>query len=66
MIQPALRPITSSTNTWVEVRYIDATSRPASRIDVATYLATEPKPGQLSVSGRSLSMVFGMPMQTTG
>ena len=38
---------------------MDATSKPASRIDTATYLATEPKPGQQSVIGKSLSTVFG-------
>ena len=59
VIQPAWRPITSSTNTLVDVLAIDATSNAASRIDVATYFATEPKPGQLSVIGRSLSTVFG-------
>ena len=52
-------PITSSTKTFVDVLAIDATSNAASRIDVATYLATEPKPGQLSVTARSLSTVFG-------
>ena len=36
-----------------------ATSRVASRVDTAMYFATEPKPGQLSVIGRSLSTVFG-------
>ena len=35
----------------VEVLAIEATSNAASRIDVATYFATEPKPGQVSVSG---------------
>ncbi len=59
VIQPALRPITSSTNTLVDVFAIDATSNAASRIDVATYFATEPNPGQLSVTGRSLSTVLG-------
>ena len=58
-IQPACRPITSSTNTLVEVRAIEATSKPASRIETATYFATEPNPGQQSVIGRSLSTVFG-------
>ena len=38
----------------------------ASRVDTATYLATEPKPGQLSVIGRSLSTVFGTPTQVIG
>ena len=27
--------------------------------EIATYLATEPKPGQLSVTAKSLSIVFG-------
>jgi 6-phosphofructokinase 1 len=34
--------------------------------DTATYFATEPKPGQLSVMGRSLSTVLGIPMQVMG
>jgi len=46
-------------NTLVEVLHIEATSNEASRVDTAMYLATEPKPGQLSVIGRSLSTVFG-------
>ena len=50
---------------WVEVAAIDATSKPASRIDTATYFATEPKPGQLSVNGRSLSTVLGIPIQAS-
>ncbi len=58
-IQPAWRPMTSSTNTLVEVFAMDATSKLASRVEMAMYLATEPKPGQLSVIGRSLSTVFG-------
>ena len=37
-----------------------ATGDPAaSLVEIATYLATEPNPGQLSVRGRSLSMVLG-------
>ena len=52
--------------TRVEVRAIEATSSEASSVDTATYFATEPKPGQQSVTGRSLSTVFGMPMQATG
>ena len=35
-------------------------SKDASLAEVATYFATEPKPGQLSVTARSLSIVFGM------
>src|SRR6476469_7211812 len=64
-IQPACRPITSSTNTRVEVRAIEATSSAASRVETATYFATEPNPGQQPVCGRSLSTVFGTPMQMT-
>ena len=45
---------------------IDATSNAASRIEVATYFATEPKPGEQSVIGRSLSTVLGMPTHTIG
>ena len=36
----------------VELRLIDARSKAASRIDVATYFAKEPKPGEQSVIGR--------------
>ena len=45
---------------------MEATSKAASRVEVATYFATEPKPGQQSVNGRSLSTVLGMPMAVTG
>src|ERR1700722_18024504 len=65
-IQPAWRPITSSTNTLVEVRAIDATSRAASRVETAMYFATDPNPGQQSVCGRSLSTVLGTPTQVSG
>ena len=65
-IQPAWRPMTSSTNTLVEVRAIEATSSAASRVETATYLATEPNPGQQSVCGRSLSTVLGTPIQMIG
>ena len=65
-IQPACRPMTSSTNTLVEVRAIERTSSEASSAETATYLATEPKPGQQSVSGRSLSTVFGTWMACSG
>ncbi len=65
-IQPAWRPMTSRMNTRVEVRAIEATSSAASRVETATYFATEPKPGQVSVIGRSLSTVLGTPMQTMG
>jgi hypothetical protein len=47
-------------NTLVEVSHMEATSRLASRVETATYLATEPNPGQLSVKGRSLSTVLGI------
>ena len=50
----------------VEVRAMPATSSPASRTEVAMYFAAEPKPGQVSVAGRSLSTVFGIPMQRSG
>src|SRR3954466_5000066 len=66
VVQPACRPITSRANTFVDVRLIDATSNAASRIEVATYFAAEPNPGEQSVIGRSLSTVLGMPTQTIG
>mgnify|MGYP006879612110 CR=1 FL=1 len=65
-IQPAWRPITSRINTLVDESHMEATSSAASRVETATYLATEPKPGQLSVIGRSLSTVLGMPMHCSG
>ena len=65
-IQPAWRPMTSKINTFVEDSHIDATSKLASRVEIATYFATEPKPGQASVKGKSLSTVFGIPIQVTG
>ena len=58
-IQPAWRPMTSSTKTLVDVAAMERTSKLASRVETAMYLATEPKPGQLSVMGRSLSTVLG-------
>ena len=58
-IQPACLPITSRINTFVEVSDMLLTSKPASSVDVATYFATEPKPGEQSVIGRSLSTVLG-------
>ena len=64
-IQPAWRPMTSMTNTFVDVLAIEATSSAASRVETATYFATEPKPGVQSVCGRSLSTVFGTPTQMT-
>ena len=48
-IQPAWRPMTSKINTFVEDSHMEAISKLASLVDTATYLATEPKPGQLSV-----------------
>jgi uncharacterized protein YbjT (DUF2867 family) len=64
--QPACRPMTSRTNTWVEVRLIAARSNAASRIEVATYFAIEPKPGEQSVIARSLSTVLGIPITQWG
>ena len=51
-IQPAWRPITSRTNTLVEVEDMERTSKLASRVETAMYFATDPKPGQLSVTAR--------------
>ena len=53
-------------NTLVDVSCIEAMSKAASRTATATYFATEPKPGQASVPGKSLSTVFGMPMHVMG
>ena len=64
--QPAWRPITSITNTLVDDSAIEATSSAASRSETAVYLAADPKPGQQSVTARSLSTVFGTPMQVNG
>ena len=50
-------------NTLVDELAMDATSKEASYVEIAIYLATEPNPGQLSVMGKSLSIVFGNPMQ---
>ena len=58
--------MTSRMKTFVDVSAIEATSNDASRMDTATYFATEPNPGQLSVIGRSLSTVFGIPTAITG
>ncbi len=58
-IQPACLPITSNTKILVEVAHIEATSKLASMVETAMYFATEPNPGQLSVTGKSLSTVFG-------
>ena len=65
-IQPAWRPITSITKTLVDDELIDATSIDASKIETATYFATEPKPGEQSVNGKSLSIVLGTPTQVIG
>ena len=45
---------------------MERTSKLASRVDTAMYLATDPKPGQLSVMGRSLSTVLGTWMAWMG
>ncbi len=58
--------MTSKINTLVEVSAIEATSKLASCAETATYFATEPKPGQASVKGKSLSTVLGIPMQVKG
>ena len=58
-IHPACLPMTSRIKTLVEVLHIDLMSKEASLAEVAMYFATEPKPGQLSVTARSLSIVFG-------
>ena len=63
---PACLPITSNIKTFVDVSDIDLTSNDASRVDVAIYLATEPKPGQQCVMGKSLSIVLGKPIQVIG
>ena len=66
VIQPAFRPITSKANTFLEVRLTDDKSNAVSRRQVARYFAAEPKPGEQSVMGRSLSTVFGIPTHTIG
>ncbi len=65
-IQPAWRPMTSRMKTLVEVLAMEATSSAHSLVETATYLATEPKPGQQSVTARSLSTVFGTWMACRG
>ena len=65
-IHPACLPITSRTKTLVDVAAIEATSKLASIVDTAPYFATEPQPGQLSVTGKSLSTVLGMWMACIG
>src|ERR1051325_266375 len=66
VVQPACRPIISIVKTLVEVRLIAVRSSAASRIEVATYFAAEPKPGEQSVIGKSLSTVLGIPTHTIG
>src|SRR5262249_14733317 len=66
VIQPAWRPITSSANTFVEVRLIEDRSNATSRMQVARYFATEPNPGEQSVWDRALPTVFGTPTQAIG
>ena len=58
--------MTSRMKTLVEVFAIEATSKEASSADTAMYLATEPKPGHTSVSGKSLSTVLGRWIACTG
>ena len=65
-IQPACLPMTSRINTLVEVSAMDSTSRAASIVEVTTYFATDPKPGQLSVMAKSLSTVLGIAIQDSG
>ena len=65
-IQPACLPITSKINTFVDVSDIEATSKDASKVEVAIYFAADPKPGQQSVTTRSLSTVFGIAIQLIG
>ena len=64
--QPACLPITSKINTFVELLDMLFTSKAASFVEVAIYFATDPKPGQLSVKGKSLSIVLGIPIHVTG
>ncbi len=52
--------MTSITKTFVDVFAMEETSYEASLVDIAIYFATEPKPGQTSVIGKSLSTVFGI------
>ena len=49
-----------------DVASMARTSSAASCVETATYFATEPKPGQVSVMGRSLSTVFGTWMACSG
>ena len=65
-IHPACLPMTSNIKTLVDVSAIERTSRLASFVETAIYLATEPKPGHVSVIGKSLSTVFGIPIEAIG
>ena len=62
MIHPACLAITSKIKTFVDVSHIDLTSSPASNVEIAVYFPTDPKPGEQSVNGKSLSTVFGIPI----
>ena len=62
-IHPACLPITSRMKTFVEFSIIDWTSRLASWVDIATYFATDPNPGHVSVTAKSLSTVLGIAIQ---
>ena len=48
-IHPACLPMTSKMKTFVDVSAMLLTSSPASKVEVAMYFATEPKPGEQSV-----------------
>ena len=48
-IHPACLPMTSKMKTFVDVSAMLFTSSPASKVEVAMYFATEPKPGEQSV-----------------
>jgi len=50
--------MTSSTNTLVEVLAMDRTSRAASCVEIATYLATDPNPGQLSSDDYKNALIY--------
>ena len=59
-IHPACLPITSRIKTLVDDSAIDSTSKEASIVELTTYFATDPNPGQQSVTAKSLSTVFGI------
>ena len=50
----------------VEVSDIDSTSKAASIVEIAIYLAADPNPGQQSVIAKSLSTVLGIAIQLMG